>query len=164
VIIGEEILTTEGELLAYFVREEIPAGLTPEQAIARLRAQGAAISVAHPFDALRKGSWQASSLARILPLGDALEVFNARTWSQQANRRAAALTREHGLLATAGSDAHAPSEIGRAVLRLPSFSDAASLINALAEAQIRARRSPPCVHLFSRYAVWRKAMGWTPPG
>ena len=41
VIVGEEVMTTEGELLAYFLEEEVPAGLPPEEALARLRAQGA---------------------------------------------------------------------------------------------------------------------------
>src|SRR5271157_1668521 len=43
VIIGEEILTQKGELLASFVKEKIPAGLTPMEAIERLKVQGAFI-------------------------------------------------------------------------------------------------------------------------
>ena len=31
VIVGEEIMTTRGEMLAAFVTEEIPAGLTPKK-------------------------------------------------------------------------------------------------------------------------------------
>ncbi|HEY3474500.1 MAG TPA: PHP domain-containing protein, partial [Anaerolineales bacterium] len=53
VIVGEEIATTCGELLAMFVKEEIPKGLTPQEAIRRLRDQGAFISVSHPFDRWR---------------------------------------------------------------------------------------------------------------
>ena len=51
VIVGEEIMTQKGELLAAFVTEEIPKGLPAPEAIARLREQGAFISVSHPFDA-----------------------------------------------------------------------------------------------------------------
>ena len=36
VIIGEEIQTTEGEILGYYMREEIPAGLEPLEVIERL--------------------------------------------------------------------------------------------------------------------------------
>src|SRR5512136_1243514 len=46
VIVGEEIMTTAGELLAYFVKEEVPRGLTPAETIARLKAQQAVICVA----------------------------------------------------------------------------------------------------------------------
>ena len=41
VIVGEEIMTTQGEILAYFVRETVPAGLTPEATIKRWADDGA---------------------------------------------------------------------------------------------------------------------------
>src|SRR5262245_59672223 len=74
VIIGEEIMTTQGELLGYFLKEKIPPKLSPAETITRLRAQGAAISVSHPFDRLRKGAWHESDLAAIIELVDAIEV------------------------------------------------------------------------------------------
>src|SRR5258708_6173531 len=37
VIVSEEIMTTGGELLAYFVRETVPAGLTPAETIKPMR-------------------------------------------------------------------------------------------------------------------------------
>ncbi len=55
IIVGEEILTQRGELLAAFVSEEVPAMLDPQEAIQRLRQQGAFISVSHPFDRARSG-------------------------------------------------------------------------------------------------------------
>ena len=160
VIVAEEIMTTAGELLGYYLQEEIPAGLSPEETIARLRQQGALISVAHPFDHTRPGGWDERALDRILPLVDALEIFNARTWTAEANRRAASLARASGLPGTAGSNAHAPSEIGRATLELPEFADAEGLRTALRSARLYGRRSSPLVHLYSRYAVWRKRLGW----
>ena len=36
VIIGEEILTTKGEILAFFVREALPKGIEPLEAFRRL--------------------------------------------------------------------------------------------------------------------------------
>src|SRR5215471_14927906 len=54
VIVGEEIMTTKGEILAAFVTEEIPPYLSPAKTIQRLKEQGAFISVSHPFDKLRK--------------------------------------------------------------------------------------------------------------
>ncbi len=56
VIVGEEIMTTRGEILASFLREEIPPSLTPQETIRRLRDQGAFISVSHPFDKLRSSA------------------------------------------------------------------------------------------------------------
>ena len=164
VIVGEEIKTSKGELLAFFVRQEIPSGLEPELAIERLRSQGAFISVSHPLDGLRDGAWLMEDLRRILPLVDALEVFNARSWCSWSDRRAAGLAAEAGLLGTAGSDAHTYAEVGRASVRMPDFQSAEEMRHALAKAQVSGRRSTPLVHLASRYASVRKSLGWHPPG
>jgi predicted metal-dependent phosphoesterase TrpH len=163
VIIGEEILTTEGEILGYFMQEEIPEGLSPKEVVERLKAQGAVISISHPFDLTRGCRWSMETLEALFPHIDALEVFNARCWNDEPNRQAAKLAQRAGLLGTVGSDAHAPPEVGRAYLSLPVFTDAVSFRAALGQAEMRGRRSVPLVHLYSRYAVWRKAMGWQPP-
>jgi predicted metal-dependent phosphoesterase TrpH len=153
---GEEVQTTAGELLAFFVSEEVPRDLPPREAILRLRDQGAFISVSHPYDVLRSGSWEEKDLLEILPLVDAIETFNARCMSANYNTQAQAFAQEHGLLGTAGSDAHAGFEVGRATLLLPKFHDAASLKAILAQAQFDVRLSSPWVHFTSRYAVWYK--------
>jgi len=162
VIVGEEIMTTQGEILGYFVHEQVPPGLSPQAAIERLRMQGALISVSHPYDSVRAGSWFEPDLLQILPLVDAIEVFNARTWSASANQRAQALATEAGTRGTAGSDAHAYLEVGRAVMHLPDFDGPGGMLASLLSAQVDGHRSSPLVHLLSRYASWRKRAGWKP--
>jgi hypothetical protein len=157
-IVGEEIMTTRGELLAYFVQEEIPAGLTPAETIARLRAQGAVISVAHPFDRLRKGAWAEPDLAAIVDQVDALEVFNARVVFPEDNDRALAFAQRHAKAGTVGSDAHSYRELGRAVLRLPAAGTPAELAAGFASAERVTRLSSPLIHLTSRYAKWVKRL------
>jgi hypothetical protein len=159
---GEEVQTTAGELLAFFVTEEVPRGLSPKESIARLRDQGAFISVSHPYDVLRSGHWEESDLLEILPLVDAIETFNARCMKASYNQQAQKFATQHGILGTAGSDAHAAFELGSATLLLPEFYDAESLRQALKQAQPQGRLSSPFVHFTSRYAVWRKKMGWQP--
>jgi predicted metal-dependent phosphoesterase TrpH len=163
IIIGEEILTTEGELLGYFMTEEVPPRLSPQETIDRLRSQGAVISVSHPYDYARQGAWREEVLRPLLHQLDALEAFNARTYSTGPNERAAALARAAGLPGLAGSDAHAPFEVGRGLTLLEPFVDAATFRGALATARLVTRRSPPWVHLVSRYAVLRKRLGWRAP-
>src|SRR5688572_30023194 len=88
VIVGEEILTTRGEILAAFVKEEVPAHLTPQETIRRLKDQDAFISVSHPFDEMRKGGWQENDLLEILPQVDAIEIYNSRCMYPRFNRNA----------------------------------------------------------------------------
>ncbi len=157
-IVGEEIKTRQGELLGYFIRQFVPPGLPAVETIERLRAQGAAVAIAHPFDHLRSGAWALEDLQRILPLVDAVEVFNARSWSRRANRRAAQLAAQAGLPGIAGSDAHAYLEIGRGLTLMPAFDDRRGFLTALQGARIQGRHSPHWVHLLSRYAALRQAL------
>lgn len=164
VIVGEEIMTQEGEILAAYVREEIPPGLPPREVIDRLREQGAFISVAHPFDKMRGVYWGAENLSKIAPLVDAIETFNARCMLPGYNAEAQAFARQHNLPGTAGSDAHALIELGTATLLLPPFENADELREGIGAAEFRARLSPGWVHLYSRYAVWRKKIThWESP-
>ncbi len=156
VIVGEEIMTLRGELLAAFVREEVPAGLAPEEAIRILKAQNAFISVSHPFDRFRKGHWQSADLEAIVPLVDAIEVFNSRCLWPPHNTRAQEFASRHGLAGTVGSDAHTLAEVGRATLSLPAFEDSDSFRTALRDAEQNNRLSAPWIHFSSRYAVWFK--------
>jgi predicted metal-dependent phosphoesterase TrpH len=156
VIVGEEIMTTRGELLAAFVTDEIPAGLPPPEALARLRAQGAFISVSHPFDAWRSGGWREEDLLEILPLVDAIEVYNSRCMSPWFNRRAGEFAREHHLAGTVGSDAHTAFELGRSLLLLEPFEGPDGMRNVLRAARFQTRWSPPWFHLTSRYATLQK--------
>ena len=95
VIVGEEIMTTKGEILAIFVQEEVPAGLPPQEVLQRLRDQNAFISVSHPFDTFRNGSWELEDLIAILPDIDAIEGFNSRVMTNRANRSAMEFAREY---------------------------------------------------------------------
>lgn len=158
VIIGEEITTTGGELLGYFIKEQVPPGLSPLETIHRLRDQDAFISVAHPFDTLRKGHWKLPILMEILPNIDAIEIFNARCMVPDANQLALEFAKKHNLPGTVGSDAHILYEIGRATMDLPPFEDKSSLSATLHNVITKTTPSGFWVHLFSRYAKLLKKL------
>jgi len=149
-------MTTRGEILAAFVTEEIPAGLTPQETIRRLRDQGAFISVSHPFDRLRSGSWREADLIEILPLVDAIEVYNSRCFLPRFNRQARQFAEKHNVAGTVGSDAHAAFELGRSLLLLEQFEGPEGMRNAIRKGIPKVKWSPPWFHFWSRYAVIRK--------
>ncbi len=157
VIVGEEIKTTRGEVIAYYVQEEVPRGLTPQETVRRLRAQGAVISIPHPLDSLRRSAMGLEAVLEIIDEVDALEVLNARCVRPQDNAAALALARKFGKLQTAGSDAHTLGELGRCALRMPRFEDnAAAFLAALAQAQPVGAVSPFWPHFASTWAKLRK--------
>lgn len=157
VIVGEEILTTRGEFLAAYVTEEIPARLEPMEAIRRLKAQGAFISVSHPFDRMR--GWALEDLLEVLPHVDAIETFNARCVDPAFNTQAIEFARQRGIPGTVGSDAHTLRELGRATLTVDRFESADELRQVIASAREQVRLSSPLIHLTSRFASTVKKMG-----
>lgn len=156
VIVGEEIMTTKGEILAAYVTEEVPAGLTPQETIQRLRAQNAFISVSHPFDQFRKGGWKEADLLEILPLVDAIEVFNSRCFDRRANEQARAFAEKHNVPGTVGSDAHAAFELGQSLLRLDPFDGPDEMRRVIGAGVPLVKMSPWWVHIVSRYASMKK--------
>ncbi len=152
VVVSEEILTSEGEILAYFMTEEIPDYLPPLEVVKKLKDQGAFISVAHPFDPWRGSSWKPGTLEKMVPFLDGVEAFNARCFDPTYNEKAGAFATEHGLAWMVGSDAHSVPEIGRAVLQLPSFNSADELRQAVKSAGYSGELSSKMVRLHSTVA------------
>ncbi len=146
VIVGEEIRTTEGEIIGLFLSREIPARLSPEETITAIHEQGAIACVPHPFDRWRREAMGRQVLERIADQVDAIEVFNARMLIAQDNALARETALAHGLAMGAGSDAHTPGEIGRAYVEVEAFHDAASFLEALRGGCAQGELSTPFVH------------------
>ena len=153
VIVGEEIMTTRGEILAAFVSEEIPKGLTPQETIRRLKDQGAFISVSHPFDRLRRGGWKEADLLEILPEVDAIEVYNSRCMNPRFNQEARQFAEKYNIAGTVGSDAHVTWELGRSLMSLEAFEGPDELRKLIRRGTSKVRWSPPWIHFTSRYAT-----------
>jgi len=165
VIVGEEIKTDCGEIIAYFLKELVPSGLPVREAIARVRDQGGVVGVSHPCDRYRREAMGADRLLPIVDLVDALEVFNARCLQPADNDCARSIAQEYGKLMFAGSDAHTAFELGQATVRMPPFDSPQSFLSSLAQAQIQARLSSPLVHFASTYAKLVRRAGLAPrPG
>jgi predicted metal-dependent phosphoesterase TrpH len=154
IIVGEEVRTTGGELLAFFVQQAVPRGLAPLAAIERLRAQGAFISVSHPMDRMR--GWQKPILLEILPYIDAIETFNSRCIWPSWNKQALLFARQHDLPGTSGSDAHTPEEVGQSTMMMEDFKDADELRRVIRQAVAHNRLSGWGVHFASSKAMEMK--------
>ena len=156
IVVGEEIKTPAGEFIAYFLEEEIAKGLSLQETIARIRAQGGVVGVSHPLDRLRREAMRWANLMEIIDQVDTLEALNARTIFPADNRRAEELARQRGLLVTAGSDAHAACEIGQAYMEMPPFNGKEEFMQSLAQGQIVGRLSAPWIHFTTLYArLWK---------
>lgn len=117
VIVGEEIRTADGDLVAAFLERAIRPGLSAIDTIGEVRAQGGLVGVPHPFDRFRGSLREEARLAAVAPLVDWIEVHNARLIGG-GNDEAARFAAEHGLAGVAVSDAHTVLEIAVAYTAL----------------------------------------------
>jgi predicted metal-dependent phosphoesterase TrpH len=157
IIPAEEIMTTAGEIIGLFLSQQIPAGLSPMETVARIKQQGGIVYLPHPFDHFRRSSrMDPAALKEITPYVDAVEGRNARNLWTGDDRRAQAWSAERNLPMGAGSDAHTPREIGTAYVELDDFDSPASFLVSLRNGRIGGGNSPFWVHFFSTWAKWAK--------
>lgn len=103
VVIGEEVSTSDGEVLGLYLNEHIPPGLTVEETIDLIRAQDGLVVAPHPF------SLHCPSLGERVDMLDldGLEVLNAGHIDGYANSKAAEWGESGRWALLGGSDSHA---------------------------------------------------------
>ena len=154
IIVGEEVSTLEGEIIGLFLSEQIPRDLSPEETVARIRAQGGLVLLPHGFDPLKKKRLKPEALERLAGEIDLVESFNARISRPKWNRAGAAWAEAHGLPKSAGSDAHTLADVGDAWAETPfqDVSTPAGLLAALRAGEVSGNWTPPL--LAFAYKVW----------
>ena len=117
-IVGEEVSTKEGHMLALFIQKRIQPDLSIEKSIELVHEQGGLAIVAHPLNPLFRHSCQREVLDRIFASKDVwldgIETWNASFCGIGANRIAMRTNRDiYGWAEVGNSDAHTLSAIGR---------------------------------------------------
>jgi len=138
VIVGQEVMTSQGELMGLFLEKAVPAGMSPEDTVAAIKEQGGLVCLQHPYDSRRR-NLQETAIERIASAIDLVEVMNGRS-TDAANRRAMELRQTLGVPGGAGSDAHSLSEIGRIYVEVQPFTGPRDFLVNLRDAKIVVRR------------------------
>jgi len=123
VVLGEDVSTADGHLLALFIDSFLLPGHPAAETIAAIHAQGGLAIAPHPFDrsvpslgrqGLDRPGWQL----------DAIEGFNAGViwWQRGANRAAQRAAACRNLPVVGGSDAHTLASVGLGYTRFPGRS------------------------------------------
>ncbi len=137
VIVGEEVKTADGDLIALFLEHAVAPGRPARDTIAEVRAQGGLVGIPHPFDRYRGSMLTDPRLEAIGQLVDWVEAHNARVVGGSGNERAASFALELGLPGVAVSDAHSVLEVGVAYNALRGDpSTPAGLLAALASLEM----------------------------
>ena len=152
IIVGQEIMTSEGEIIGLFLSNRIESGLSPEKTIEEIRKQGGLVYLPHPFSGTkkRKGIFPINTLHRIAKSVDIVEVMNSRGIDMKVSIEFA---QKYELLMGAGSDAHTPFEIGNAYVEMEPFLGKEDFLDKLKRGKIRGKFTPKWYRMLSNRFV-----------
>jgi predicted metal-dependent phosphoesterase TrpH/glycosyltransferase involved in cell wall biosynthesis len=140
VIVGEEVKTADqGEVIGLFIEEKIPRGLTLQETIAAIRAQGGLVYVPHPFDRMHSVP-DYEHLLDVVEDIDAIEVFNPRVAFSAFNEEAERFAAKYRIVAGAGSDSHVPQGLGSVKIAMRDFEGPEEFLESLRDADIIRKR------------------------
>ncbi len=157
VIVGEEVKTSQGEVIGLFLTEKIERGLTMGETIRQIQAQDGLVLMPHPFDRLHTIP-DASTLLRHLDEIDIFEVYNSRLLFDSFNDDALRFATKYNLVQSAGSDAHVLQGIGTAINRIPAFDGPEEFLVSMRHNQIIRR---PKSLLYLQGLKWVQQVGKT---
>ncbi len=126
VIIGEEILSNQGEILALFIKEKVEPGKTLEETVYSVHSQGGLAIIPHPFS-IFPFTRPAVGLKRLYELihdkdllPDGIEVMNSMPTARLSSKKSKKLNEKiFNLAEVAGSDAHVVEHIGMSLTFFP---------------------------------------------
>lgn len=110
VVLGEEIVTSGGEVLGLFLQEAVLAGLPPQETIDRIHAQGGVAVAPHPFSTRCRSLGTAVSGLDL----DGIEVLNSMHIDGYSNAFAKHAFSGADVAKVGGSDAHHHAMVGNA--------------------------------------------------
>lgn len=157
IIIGEEIMTDNGEIIGLFLKKAIKPGLTPKETAAQIKKQGGLVYIPHPFETVRKGMPK-KALDEIASYVDIIETFNGRAFFQNKSKAATTWALDHNKPGAASSDAHGIKGIGLTYSTVAKPPTVKNLPKLLEKAHIARRRPRMRAVLDPKYNRFRKKL------
>lgn len=158
IIVGQEITTTDGELIGLYLKERIKPHQTAFKTAQAIHAQGGLVYVPHPFETTRKGL-QEVVLQKIADLVDIVEVHNGRALGQSCNIRAATWAKLHGKTGASSSDAHGVRGLGYSYSIVQEIPSRGSLVGNIKMSALASRKAPLYSFLYPTLHRTRKRIG-----
>lgn len=160
IIVGEEIMTTQGELIGLFLTERIKPGMTALATARAITAQGGIVYVPHPFETVRSGIPR-EALDVLINEIDIIEVHNGRAVFQNRGPEANTWAKIAKKAVAVSSDAHGIRGLGTTFTVINKPPSAKTLLSQLASAHFVVGRPPLRSLLYPKYHRARKKIRGT---
>lgn len=155
IIVGEEIMTAQGEIIGLYLTEVIEPGLSPQETCRRIKAQGGLVYIPHPFETIRHGIHPAT-LEEIHKLVDIIEVCNGRALLQNRGSQAVVWSKLNHVPGAASSDAHGVKGLGKTYSRCKELPTKLTLVKQLKTGTLMTDRPRVRALLYPKYHRLRK--------
>ncbi|KGM97513.1 hypothetical protein Z968_03050 [Clostridium novyi A str. 4552] len=157
VIIGEEIMTTEGEIIGLFLKTGIKKGLMPEEVIKEINNQGGMVYIPHPFDKKRYKTCLKESVIRKKSFYiDFIEVFNGRCIEKQDVDEAILLNKSLNKVGIIGTDAHSYYELQFNHLIVKNKITKDNIKNEIKNLQVFNKKTNKIIHQYTKFIRIKK--------
>lgn len=155
IIIGEEIMTLDGEVIGLYLQKTIAPNLGLQETIQEIKQQGGLVYIPHPFEKTRKGI-SITTLASVAQDVDIIETVNGRAFAENHTKRVQQFATEHSLATCGSSDAHGAAGWGRTYTTIAEAPTKDSLPALLLTAEITYKKPSLQVLLYPKYNRIRK--------
>lgn len=157
IIIGEEISTTDGEIIALYIQEVIKPNMSAIETVDAIKQQNGIVYIPHPFEKVRRGL-NLEVLNSIASRVDIIETINGRSFSSKAREQAVIWARKHDVAMAAASDAHGRYGWGRVYSVLSEKPNKNTLTDLMIDAKLHGKSNGYVSYLYPKLNRLRKAV------
>lgn len=136
VIVGEEISTTDGELIGLFLKERVKPLMSLEETACAIKEQGGLVCLPHPTARMVISRVKPHMLEKALEICDIVEGINGRNIFRTDDKKAIELARKWGKPVSAGSDVHILSDLNSCYVEMENFFGPEDFLQKLANARL----------------------------
>ncbi len=157
IIVGEEIATTDGEIIGLFLTQSISKGLSMIETVREIKKQNGLVYIPHPFETRRQGIAE-NILDEIIDQVDILEVFNGRSFQPETRVLAKEFVKKYNLAPAGSSDAHCLLGIGNSYSIISDVPGQKNLVLLLRNGTVNEKRAPRLSYLCPKINRIRKLL------
>lgn len=157
IIIGEEIMSTMGEIVGLYLKNPVKPGLSPLETVRQIKNQGGLVYIPHPFESIRKGL-HPSVLEELVDHLDVIEVCNGRAFLQNRSAQTVIWAKLNHIVGAASSDAHGVRGLGKTFTHVKQLPTQGDLVKILAHGTPVTERPGVRSLLYPKYHSLRRRL------